>query len=188
MRILKDEMDLREATRVAQQIRGAEPTAEYLSRAAELRQTQDQLVDRTQWLMDQLQQIQREGQKDFGGTLPQLAAARSAMEDAAALLALPDTAGPAIAAETEAIELLLQTKRNASQGGGSGGAAGATPGGGGGESAAGEASALAGIGLNSSVESRDVEQAGGVAGEMVPAEFRSGLDAYFSALEGGQQP
>jgi hypothetical protein len=188
MRILKDEMDLREATRVAQQIRGAEPTAEYLSRAAELRQTQDQLVDRTQWLMDQLQQIQREGQKDFGGTLPQLAAARSAMEDAAALLALPDTAGPAIAAETEAIELLLQTKRNASQGGGSGGAAGATPGGGGGESAAGEASALAGIGMNSSFESRDVEQAGGVAGEMVPAEFRSGLDAYFSALEGGQQP
>ena len=50
------------------------------------------------------------------------------MSDATEILARPETGGPAIAAETEAIELLLQSQRINPKGGGGGGS---TPGGGG---------------------------------------------------------
>ena len=51
------------------------------------------------------------------------------MDEATEILARPETGSPAIAAETEAIELLLQSKRINPKGGGGGGS---NPGGGGG--------------------------------------------------------
>ena len=50
------------------------------------------------------------------------------MDEATEILARPETGSPAIAAETEAIELLLQSKRINPKGGGGGGS---SPGGGG---------------------------------------------------------
>lgn len=186
LRILKAETDLREATRTVEQLRGTQPDDHYAARAAELRETQDELLQRTQLLIDQLTMAETEEEKDFGGTIKQLQVAWTAMQDATQYLSLPSTAGPTIAAETEAIEALLQSKRTAS--GGGGGSGGPTPGGGRGEGVADQPSALAGIGDGLMTEQRTVTQAGGTAVEQVPTEYRSGLDAYFSALEEGAQP
>ncbi|OYW30605.1 MAG: hypothetical protein B7Z47_03430, partial [Chthoniobacter sp. 12-60-6] len=90
----------------------------------------------------------------------------------------------AIAAETEAIELLLQAKRQGKGGGGGG----SNPGGGSGGSAAGDA-ALADLGpgtdAETNVNARPVGQATGKAGRELPEEFKTGLDAYFNKLEAG---
>ena len=104
------------------------------------------------------------------------------MEDAAGILARHDTGPPAVAAETEAIELLLQSKRINPKGGGGGGA---TPGGGGGGTTQDSALALLGAGLNEKEvrESPTAEQAVGETGPAWPEEYRAGLDQYFSRLE-----
>jgi hypothetical protein len=103
------------------------------------------------------------------------------MVDATGILARPDTGPPAIAAETEAIELLLQSKRFNPGGGGGG----ANPGGGGGGTTTDSALSLIGRGVNEK-EVRDAPhaaQATGDSGNTLPEEFRTGLDAYFNRLE-----
>jgi hypothetical protein len=90
----------------------------------------------------------------------------------------------AVAAETEAIELLLQAKRQGKGGGGGG----SDPGSGGTADSASEA-ALADLGdgsdAESSAESRPVGQSTGKAGRELPEEFKTGLDTYFNKLESG---
>jgi len=105
------------------------------------------------------------------------------MRDARDLLARPDTGPEPIAAETEAIELLLQAQRVKPPKGGGGG--GSSPGGGG--SGDTEESALALIGrgdeMNAAPQDRTTSQMTGTPGSGFPAEFRAGLDAYFGELE-----
>jgi hypothetical protein len=181
LRILKGEVDLREATRVAEQTRTLDTPEDYQYAADGLRQTQDELLQRTQWVAEQLERLQADEGKNYGQPLRQLAAASGAMADASDLLAEPQTGAPAIAAETEAIEALLLTKRIKPGGGGGGGS---TPGGGRGEGPADVAAALAGLGNDVLSEPREVAQATGTIPTQIPDEFRAGLDAYFSALEG----
>ena len=104
------------------------------------------------------------------------------MQDAADILDRPSTGPAAIAAETEAIELLLQSKRCNPNAGGGGGS---TPGGGGGGDTDQAAIALHGPGSdpNAHIEKRSVEQASGTAAEKLPEEFRDGLDQFFNALD-----
>jgi len=105
------------------------------------------------------------------------------MWDAGDILAKPNTGGPAIAAETEAIEWLLRAKR--SKGGGGGGS---SPGSGSRSGADTNIAALALIGESndgkSMVEHRTATQATGKSGKELPEEFRRGLDTYFELLEG----
>jgi len=107
------------------------------------------------------------------------------MMEAAGILDKADTGDAAIAAETEAIELLLQAKR---QNPNSGGGGGSNPGGGGTAESASEA-ALADLGdgsdASANVEARPVGQSTGKAGRELPEEFKTGLDAYFNKLESG---
>ncbi|TXT21999.1 MAG: hypothetical protein FD138_3840, partial [Planctomycetota bacterium] len=86
------------------------------------------------------------------------------------------------AAETEAIELLLQSKRINPKGGGGGGA---NPGGGGGGTTNDSALTLIGNGVNDKEvrEDHGVSQATGDSGPKLPEEFRTGLDEYFNRLE-----
>ena len=88
-----------------------------------------------------------------------------------------------IAAETEAIELLLQSRRINPKGGGGGG--GSSPGGGGTGDTDEAALALIGLGneRNASVIARTVRQSTGTSGSALPAEFRQGLESFFEALE-----
>ena len=104
------------------------------------------------------------------------------MGEAGDILAQPQTGSPAIAAETEVIELLLKSKRFNPNGGGGGGS---TPGGGGGGDTTDSALALLGKGLNDKEvrEDHGVAQASGDSGRKLPEEFRAGLDEYFNRLE-----
>ena len=97
-------------------------------------------------------------------------------------LVSPETGAPAIAAQTEVIELLLQSNKvspDTSEGGG----------GGSGASAGGEADqaavAMLGQSLNELARSRglDTEVASSNARDDVPERFREGVVEYFDRLE-----
>ncbi|HRX54936.1 MAG TPA: hypothetical protein P5016_10515, partial [Verrucomicrobiales bacterium] len=72
---------------------------------------------------------------------------------------------------------------------GGGGGGGSNPGGGGGAATAAMAALNEigpGVDPSASVQNRNVDQSTGRAGREFPEEFRSGLDAYFNALEGAK--
>ena len=123
--------------------------------------------------------------EQFGKELQLLTLVSDVMREARAVLARPDTGPEAIAAETEAIELLLQSKRQSKNNGGGGG--GSNPDGGG--SAQGGGASLTDIqsgpagDAESAPLSRKVDQSTGNAGRELPEEFRRGLDTYFNELE-----
>ena len=125
-----------------------------------------------------------QGSTKFAKELRLLSAVVSVMDEAQGILEKPETGPTAIAAETEAIELLLQTKRQGQKPGGGGGA---NPGGGG-RAATAMSAALADLGPGSDaaslVATRNVGQATGRAGKEFPDEFKPGLDTYFNLLEG----
>jgi hypothetical protein len=104
------------------------------------------------------------------------------MTEATDILASTETGRPAIAAETEAIELLLKSRRINPKGGGGGGS---TPGGGGTGKTTDSALALLGNGVNQKEvrEDRGIAQSSGNSGASLPEEFRAGLDEYFNRLE-----
>jgi hypothetical protein len=184
MQILEAEMNLREETRVAEQARPALEAAEHTTHAKTLATTQDELRVRVDTLIGKLRELPHAA--DFAKEMDLLARVASVMREASDILTRPETGAPAIAAETEVIELLLEAKRMSAKGGGGGG--GSTPGGGGAEEKPeGPALALIGAGMNDKArpDERDVEQTSGEAGRTLPEEFRAGLDEYFNRLEGG---
>lgn len=176
-------MDLREATREAEQLRFAMTPAELAERAAPLATEQGTLAERTHAVGEAIRALP--DAEAFGKEIDLLAAAESVMREAGAILSIPDTGDPAIAAETEAIEILLQSR--AGSGGGGGGGGGSTPGGSlAGGTATRPALALVGRGVAPSavIEPRPVEQSTGDSSPEYPAEFREGLDRYFGELDG----
>ena len=105
-----------------------------------------------------------------------------AMNDATDCLEKPSTGNDAIGAETEAIELLLKSKKINPKGGGGGGD---SPGGGGSGTTSDVAIAMVGTGVNEKEvrEDRGIQQSSGESGTPLPEEFRAGLDEYFNRLE-----
>ncbi len=181
MQSLRDEMKLRDQTRETETSKDAVETAKYTADATALSETQSGISTHTQGAVDAILALP-EGSAKFGKELRLLGAVINVMDESKDILATPDTGAKAIAAETEAIELLLQAKRQSPKGGGGGGA---NPGGGGRGSAT--AAALADLGPGSDaasvVATRQVGQATGRAGKEFPEEFKTGLDAYFNLLE-----
>jgi hypothetical protein len=151
-----------------------------------LAQTQAELADRVLGVVQAILD-QPDGASSFGQEIGLLTNVDQVMREAHSLLERPETGPETIAAETEAIELLLQARRSNPKGGGGGG--GPTPGGGGNGTTDESALALIGPGAarNGVTEDRPVTQATGVSGSQLPAEYRSGLDAYFGALEQSRQ-
>ena len=182
MQSLRDEMKLRDETRELENAKRALESEEHLKRSYRLSGEQSRIAVQTQSAFDDILRLPGGAQK-FGKELQLLGAVRHVMDEVVGVLDKPDTGAPAIAAETEAIELLLQTKRQNPNGGGGGGS---DPGGGGGAASA-SSTALAelGEGPDASAESevRSVGQATGRAGKEFPEEFKVGLDAYFNQLE-----
>ena len=188
LKITEAEMDLREATREVEQLRWAMTPAELAERAGPLRGEQESLAVRTDRVGEEIEKLPDAA--SFGDEIGLLAAAESVMREATALLSIPDTGAPTIAAETEAIELLLRSR---AAGGGGGGGGGGTPASSGqgslaGNSAARSALALVGRGVAPAavVEPRAVEQSTGDGAPEYPPEFREGLDRYFGELDGGR--
>lgn len=181
LQILEGEVNLREETRVAEQAKPAIKSDDHAKQAEQLSGVQHKLGERVENVVDRIRALEN-GEEEFGKEIALLRKVAEVMFDAKTILARADTGSPAIAAETEAIELLLQSKRINPKGGGGGGA---NPGGGGGGSTNDSALALIGSGTNEKEgrEDHGVSQATGDAGPKLPEEFRTGLDEYFNRLE-----
>ena len=182
MQSLRDEMKLRDETRELENAKAALTADDHTQKAYRLSSEQSRIAIVTQSAFDDILHLPGGPQK-FGKELQLLSAVRHVMDEVVGLLDEPNTGDPAIAAETEAIELLLQTKRQNPNGGGGGGS---NPGGGGGSATA-SSTALAELGdgtaADAESEKRQVGQATGRAGKEFPEEFKTGLDAYFNQLE-----
>lgn len=182
MKALRGEMELREETRELEFARSGLAPAEYRSRTAPLEEKQADLRGRIDGVVTDIAGLP-DGARQFGQEIQLLMLVSDVMREARAVLARPDTGPEAIAAETEAIELLLQANRNKSSKGGGGGS---KPGGS--SHSGGAGSALSDIGIGPAGEeahaqpSREVGQSTGKAGRELPEEFRRGLDAYFNRL------
>ena len=184
LQILEGEVNLREETRVAEQAKPAITTDEYTGQARKLTKTQDELRSRVERVNDRIRDLP-DGELEFGREIQLLATVAGVMGEASGILARPETGSPAIGAETEAIELLLQSRRINPRGGGGGGS---NPGGGGGGTTNDSALAMLGSGLNDKEvrEDHGVAQSTGDSGPKLPEEFRVGLDEYFNRLEKGR--
>lgn len=184
MKILTAEISLREETRGLEQAKSQMASDKFAASAESFSITQEELANRTTTVIEKIYDLP-DGEQKFAKEINQLTNAAHAMDDAEELLASHETGGPAIAAETEAIEWLLRAKRAGSGGGGGGG----DPGGGNRSGANYNSSALALLGdsteKKANIVQRETNQATGKSGRELPEEFRAGLDRYFEALEGG---
>lgn len=181
LQILEAEINLRDETRVAEQAESAMEPDEYTAAADALAATQDEINERVVRVIERISELP-DARKHFGKELAMLSQVDQVMAEATSILRQPETGPPAIAAETEAIELILRSKRINPNGGGGGGA---SPGGGsGGGKTVDSALALVGKGRNEKEvrQSRDVTQTTGETGTIYPEEFRQGLDQYFNRL------
>jgi hypothetical protein len=181
--ILEAEVNLREETRVTEQARPAVAAEDHAKQAQKLYGTQDGVRERVDKLTGLIRELP-DGESEFGYEIHLLGAVSTVMSDATEILARPETGGPAMGAETEAIELLLRSRRINP---GAGGGGGPIPGGGGGGKTQDSALSLLGGGVNDKEvrEDHGVSQATGETGSSLPEEFRAGLDEYFNRLERG---
>jgi hypothetical protein len=205
MLILEAETNLREETRVAEQLRPSLNAGAFKARAGGLAAAQQGLADRVGGLVEQLgvadvairfddevERMKREilpgrsRQPKFAREIQLFKKVQMVMTESRNILADPDTGRRAIAAETEAIELLLQSQFGGGSGGGGGG--GGSPGGGSTGATRHAALARLGEGVNrqARTEAPEEDQAIGKSGTVLPEEFRDGLDAYFNAFERGR--
>jgi hypothetical protein len=182
LRILEGETSLREETRVVQQARPAVTDDQHLLAARQLAATQEDLRRRTEQVVDQIGELP-DPEANFGNDIQLLDAVSHVMTEAHLILAARETGDPAIAAETDAIELLLQSQRVNPQGSGGGGSA--NPGGGAQGTTSDSALALLGSGTNRNEQREEsaTTQATGTFGITLPEEYRAGLDQYFNQLE-----
>lgn len=181
LQLLDGEVKLREQTRVAEQARPAVTDTEHMEAATRLAETQDAYQQRVKKVVDEILQLPN-AEGDFANELNMLAEVSGVMQETTEILYKPETGPPAIAAETEIIELLLKSKRfNPNASGGSG----ADPGGGGSGKTETPALALVGAGVNAKEvrEEMSAVQSTGSSGPGLPEEYRSGLDEYFNRLE-----
>lgn len=181
LQILEAEVNLREETRVTEQARPAVERKEYVGHANKLADTQGELGERIVKVIARILEL-KDARQNFGKELGLLTKVKEVMDETCDILAQPETGSPAIAAETEIIELLLAAKRIKP---GSGGGGGSSPGGGGGGDTTTSALALVGSGTNDKqiTAPRDVTQATGETGASYPEEYRSGLDEFFNRLD-----
>ena len=207
MLILEAETNLREETRVAEQVRPTLDAEAFQARADRLAGQQQGLAERVGGIVEKLnmpdgplrfdeeiERMKREilpgrsQQKKFEQEIRLFTQAQAVMAEARGILAGPDTGRRAIAADTEVIELVLQSQFGSGGGGGGGGGSGGSPGGGGTGGTRNAALARLGEGVNSQArtEAPEEEQAIGKSGIVLPEEFRDGLDAYFNAFERGR--
>src|SRR6202035_3833794 len=139
---------------------------EYKERADKLSQTQHVLRDRTVKVVARIRLLP-DSRTEFAKEIRLLETVAGVMDEAERNLSTPNTGRAAIGAETEVIELLLQSKRiNPKAGGGSG----SNPGGGGGGTTQDSALTLLGSGVNAKEvrEDRGVSQSTGELGASLP--------------------
>ncbi len=182
MRVLKRETELREETRALEQSRAELAANSIEKQTGELANVQLQLARRTLNVIDRVIALPN-GEQDYGQDIKRLTAAGEAMRDAQMLLEKGETAGPTIAAETEAIELLRNSKKG-KKSKGKGGSGSPNDGNRNGGDLEGLVDLLDGTRADELAQpERNVELSAGNETDSVPSEFRSGLDRLYQAME-----
>ena len=181
MKILEKEIALREETRSLQKAKPVMQQGKYGTDAKTLSTHQGELKQRTSDVIEAIVELP-EGAQKFGKEIAMLTRVSQVMDETEGLLARPDTGPEAIAAETEAIELLLQTKRSNPKSSGGGGS---SPGGGGSGTTQQSALALLGKGSDkkAKINNRAAGQSTGISGKQLPEEYREGLDTFLNSLD-----
>ena len=123
MKALNDEMQLRDETREMESTRPVFAPDVYASKVRPLEYTQTDIRERLDEVVADIDALPG-GADQFGREIQLLSHVSDIMRQAHAVLARPETGPEVIAAQTEAIELLLQSKRNQSGGGGGGSSCG----------------------------------------------------------------
>ncbi len=181
LQLLEGEVKLREQTRVAEQARPAVTDTEHVVTANRLSEKQHSFNERMNDVVRRILELP-DAESEFDKEIGLLNQVSDVMAETTEILVKPETGPPAIAAETEIIELLLKSKRFNPNAGGGGGA---DPGGGGSGDTETPALALVGSGANEKENREELSatQATGTTGRPLPEEFRTGLDQYFNRLE-----
>ncbi|HEX5470295.1 MAG TPA: hypothetical protein VFW73_00320, partial [Lacipirellulaceae bacterium] len=104
LQVLEGEMNLREETRVAEQAKAAVEAKKHAAEAHRLSESQHVLQDRIVKVVERIRQLPN-GDAEFPKEIALLRQVSGVMKEATGILASPETGPPAIAAETEAIEL-----------------------------------------------------------------------------------
>ena len=182
LRLLEGQVNLREKTRVAQQRASAISKEDRKQEGVQLSVVQDELDDKSDAILRMISELPEAASK-FEKEIQLFEQIDGWMVDSGNRLRVPDTGPEEMAVQTEIIEALLKSKRINPKG--SGGGSGGSPGGGGQGEAADSALALLGIGTNHHEvrEKREVEQSTGTSGNVLPEEYRKGLDKYFEQLD-----
>ncbi|MEQ1826720.1 MAG: hypothetical protein ABL921_12275 [Pirellula sp.] len=182
MRIIGEEMDLRDETRTLRQVKTKDNVGsdEFSERATALAIHQMAIQERTLNAISDVRALPN-SEKSFGEELAKMNKSVQAMDEASAVLSEWNVGDEAIAHETAAIEALLQTRRSKPGGDGSGST-------GGGSMASGTTNRSPlemlspGRDESAKVIPRQVGEGSGKTGRVLPEEFREGLDAFFNAL------
>ena len=127
LQLLEGEVKLREQTRVAEQARPAVTDTEHVMTANRLSEKQHSFNERMNDVVRRILELP-DAESEFDKEIGLLNQVSGVMAETTEILVKPETGPPAIAAETEIIELLLKSKRFNPNAGGGGGA---DPGGGG---------------------------------------------------------
>ena len=191
LRVINREIQLREETREVEQARKVLKADKYYERSESLSDTQYDLAEETREIANEIRLLPEANTGFIQEELAKVAKAAVVMDEAESILARPETGNEAIAAISEAIEILLAVKREPNAPGGGGGNTPSSSSSGSTKGLASIFSALRlkGMGDDSGtafIEKRSPKQATGKTGRVLPEEFRQGLDAYFNVLEGRQ--
>ena len=178
LRVIDREMQLREETREVEQAKNALTEDEYYLRSEPLSDTQYDLAEETLEIAEEILLLPEANTPFIQQQYQKVARAAEVMDETESILATPETGPKAIAAITEVIEILLETRRtpNAPP------ITNAPP-----ATAAAIMLMGAGDGDDSGqafIEKRSPLQTTGRAGRVLPEEYRQGLDVYFNILEG----
>ncbi len=184
MRIIGDEIDLRDETRTLDQLIGKSKSTldasdDLKDRATGLAVQQMDIQERTLNVSQDIRALPN-AMKNFDKELSKLKKGVQAMDEASALLTDLKVGTQTNAAQTAAIEALLEARR-----GGGGGGGGDN---GGGSMASGTTRRLPmdmigpGRDAGSKIAPRQVGEGVGKTGKQLPEEFREGLDSIFNEL------
>lgn len=176
IRVINQEIELRESTRETHQLADLKEDSAYYETAALLSQDQSKITDQTWSIVDMIEVLPDAEDPTLQEHANRIREAAIVMGDVQSLLAKPETGAPTQGAIAEVLEILLQTVRQPN-----------TPPNKKAPAAVAAALALMGVGddsMQASIDSRAPSLATGRAGRKLPEEFQQGLDQYFSILEG----
>ncbi len=179
--LITQEVALRTETREAEAAKPALAPDVYESRAAELETFQERLRADLDDVISKVENLPN-AESSFANQLKLFRFSSDVMREARAELSRPNTGDEAVAAQTEVIELLLQSQRNSDNQSSSSNSSASGQSDERNEEDAGSNSAEKEESEVGADRSRDINTTTGREGRELPDEFRFGLDQYFNQL------